>query len=59
MELNDVGTITAGARADLILLDADPHLDIRNTRSIQAVISNGEVFTRAALDGMLKESERW
>jgi imidazolonepropionase-like amidohydrolase len=59
MELHDVGTITAGARADLILLDADPHLDIRNTRSIQAVISNGEVFTRAALDGMLKESERW
>jgi hypothetical protein len=59
MGLDNVGTVTAGARADFLLLDADPLMDIRNTREIQAVISNGDVFTRAALDEMLKESERW
>jgi imidazolonepropionase-like amidohydrolase len=39
--------------ADLVLLDADPTIDIKNTRKIFAVISNGNLFDRAALDALL------
>lgn len=35
------GTIERGKRANLLLLDADPLVDIRNTRSITAVWQNG------------------
>ncbi|MDQ2768730.1 MAG: amidohydrolase family protein [Gemmatimonadota bacterium] len=36
------GTITPGARADLVMLDANPLVDIRNTRRIQGVVLRGE-----------------
>lgn len=35
------GTITPGARADFILLDANPLDDIRNTRQIGGVVVRG------------------
>jgi hypothetical protein len=41
------------ARADLVLLDKDPLADIHNTRSIQAVVLGGKLYSRAALDAML------
>ncbi|HZN10394.1 MAG TPA: amidohydrolase family protein, partial [Blastocatellia bacterium] len=37
----DFGTLAAGKRADLILLDADPLADIRNTRKINKVWIGG------------------
>jgi imidazolonepropionase-like amidohydrolase len=37
----DRGTIAAGKRADLLVLDADPLADIRNTRKIFAVYHDG------------------
>ena len=37
------GQIQAGHVADMVLLSADPTLDIRNTRSIVSVISKGQV----------------
>jgi imidazolonepropionase-like amidohydrolase len=37
----DRGTIAAGKRADLLVLDADPLVDIRNTQKIVAVYHNG------------------
>jgi len=37
------GQIQTGHVADLVLLSADPTLDIRNTRSIVSVISKGQV----------------
>ena len=43
--------------ADLLLLDADPMLDIRNTRKISAVVSNGNYFDRAALDAILARAK--
>ncbi len=49
------GTIAPGMEADLVLLDADPVSDIRNTRRIQAVIRGGALYDRAALDRMLEE----
>ena len=37
----DRGTIAVGKRADLLVLDADPLVDIRNTRKIFAVYHDG------------------
>jgi imidazolonepropionase-like amidohydrolase len=53
----DVGTIAEGKRADLILLDANPLLDITNTRRIDTVIADGRVFDRAARQQLLLEIE--
>jgi imidazolonepropionase-like amidohydrolase len=47
--LDSLGTIQPGRLADLVLLDADPLADIRNTRRIHRVIANGRVMDRAAL----------
>ena len=47
------GTVAAGKSADLVLLDADPLEDIRNTRKISAVVLNGRLLDRAELDSML------
>lgn len=48
--LADCGTVEAGKRADLILLDADPLADIGNSRRIAAVILGGRYLPRALLD---------
>jgi len=45
----DLGTIAAGKWADLIILDGDPVMDIRNSRRIWAVLQAGHVLDRAAL----------
>jgi hypothetical protein len=41
-----------------VLLDADPLADIRNTTRIRAVIADGRLFERTALDRMLAEGAR-
>jgi imidazolonepropionase-like amidohydrolase len=48
-----LGTIEKGKIADLVLLDADPLVDIRNTQRISAVIVNGRYLSRADLDKLL------
>jgi len=48
-----LGAIEKGKLADLVLLDANPLDDIRNTQKIAAVIVNGRYFSRADLDQML------
>ena len=49
----EVGRVAAGYAADLIVLDANPLKDIRNTTKINAVILRGQLLERAALDQML------
>jgi imidazolonepropionase-like amidohydrolase len=51
----DSGMIAAGKYADLVLLDADPLENIRNTRKIRAVVVQGRYLDRQALDGLLAE----
>jgi hypothetical protein len=45
----DLGTIAVGKWADLVILDADPIADIRNSRRIWAVLQSGRLLDRAAL----------
>ncbi len=47
------GTIAPRKIADLVILDADPLADIRNTRRIQAVIVRGTLLDRKRLNAML------
>ena len=49
MGLNDLGTLTAGKRAGFIVLNANPLVNIRNTRTIADVYLNGVKFDREAV----------
>jgi imidazolonepropionase-like amidohydrolase len=53
--LGDLGTIEKGKLADTILLDASPLADITNTQKIAAVVANGRLFKREALDALLAQ----
>jgi hypothetical protein len=54
----DLGGVSAGKKADLVLLRRNPLADIRNTAAVEAVIANGRLFDRVALDGLLADVER-
>ena len=55
---DSLGTVEAGKLADLVLLDANPLADIRNTQKIRAVVANGRLYRRAELDQLLARSKR-
>ena len=52
------GSIATGRRADLVLLDADPLADIRNTTRISSVMIGGRVMERAELDASIERARR-
>lgn len=45
---DSTGTIAVGKWADLVVLRADPSLDIRNTQTVRAVLRGGVLHTRTA-----------
>lgn len=49
---DSLGSIAPGKRADLVLLSANPIVDVSNLRHIVAVITDGRVHDRSALDEM-------
>ncbi|MBV9182537.1 MAG: amidohydrolase family protein [Acidobacteria bacterium] len=54
---NEEGTIEKGKIADLLLLDANPLVDIANTKKVNAVVLGGRLFARDSLDQMLAHAE--
>jgi Tol biopolymer transport system component len=51
----ELGTIEVGKWADLLILDADPLADIRNTGRIHTVVKGGEIVDRAAIRELARE----
>jgi imidazolonepropionase-like amidohydrolase len=56
-KLDSMGTVEKGKLADLVLLDANPLEAIGNTQKISAVVVNGRLLDRKALDEMLAQVE--
>jgi adenine deaminase len=52
-KLDTLGTLEEGKIADMVLLDANPLEDISNTRKINAVIFNGRIFDKEAIQRLL------
>lgn len=55
---DSLGTVAPRKLADLVLLDANPLADIRNTEKIRAVVTDGRYLDRARLDALLVEAAR-
>ena len=51
----EIGTIDVGKRADLILLNANPLNDVKNTRAISGVFVDGQWLAKTTLDNMLSD----
>jgi len=49
LKMTDTGTLETGKNADILVLDANPLDDIKNTRKISQVILRGAAVDRAQL----------
>ncbi len=54
--LDSLGTIERGKIADLVLLDVNLLLHIRHMQKINAVVVNGRLLDRTALDDLLAKA---
>ena len=54
-ELDQAGTVETGKIANLLLLNADPLEDIRNTEKIDSAVLRGKLLARTDLDKLLDD----
>jgi imidazolonepropionase-like amidohydrolase len=54
-KLKDYGTVQTGKMADLVLLRANPLVNIANTRSIVAVVADGQYFSPQRLASLRQQ----
>ncbi len=54
-----LGTVEIGKFADLILLDENPLIDIKNTRKIAGVFVNGKWIDKVKIKKMLDDLAKW
>ena len=54
---DSLGTVEPRKIADLVLLDANPLEDIRNTRKIADVVMDGHYLSKQNLDKLLEQTE--
>jgi imidazolonepropionase-like amidohydrolase len=59
----DIGSLEPGKLADLVVLDADPSADIRNSDKVNRVMLGGRLYDAATLDevatGTAKRAPYW
>ncbi|WP_311268399.1 amidohydrolase family protein [Sphingobium sp. WCS2017Hpa-17] len=55
---DDVGSLEPGKFADLLILDADPLVDIANAMKISAVMKNGRLYDPMTLDEIAPRSDK-
>ena len=59
----DVGSLEPGKLADLVVLDADPTIDIRNSDKVHQVMLGGRLYDAATLNevatGSRKRTPYW
>lgn len=53
---DDYGVVAPGKRADLLLLTANPTRDIAHAQRIEAVVLDGRLLRREALDALLQQA---
>ena len=58
LHIPDIGTIVAGNRADIVLLEADPLADISNTRKIRVVVADGRAYRPDSLLEAMRTSSK-
>jgi hypothetical protein len=54
----NLGVVEAGKLADIVLVRADPRVNIGNASRVEAVVLRGQLFDRNDLDAMLDEAAR-
>ena len=54
--MDSMGTVAAGRVADLVVLDANPLEDVRNTQRIHAVVARGRLIGAAEREALLTEA---
>ena len=54
----DIGTVTPGKLADLVVLNSDPLENIRNSADLALVVKGGELFDAATLDKVWPVQEK-
>ncbi|MBD1258990.1 amidohydrolase family protein [Maribacter polysiphoniae] len=60
LEIDDaIGTVEVGKFADLVLLDANPLIEINNTRKIYGVFVNGRWIDNGKIENMLSDLAKW